>query len=372
MKILHVSGAKSWGGNEQQLIDIIPELTKLGVENIVFGVKNSLLEKECASKNITFIKTAKNRLNIFSNYRYLKEIVKINQPNLIHLHTSDSLTVYTISDLLFNLEVKAIFSKKGMGTRSTILSKFKYNYKNIGKIICVSEAVKKSFSEIISQKNKTKLEVVYDGINLDRTTVVRFENLKDIFNIPDERLIIGNIANHVKAKDLPTLIKTIDYLVNNIGFKNIHLVQIGEFSNKCTPVIQNLINEFNLKEYVTLAGFKSHALDFLTQFDVYVMSSEREGLPLTIYEAFLKKIPIVSTKAGGIPEAITHDYNGFLSEVADYKDLALNLKKILEDEAKRKEFAERSYNLFFEKFTAKENARNVFEVYSKQQSEEFN
>jgi glycosyltransferase involved in cell wall biosynthesis len=58
--------------------------------------------------------------------------------------------------------------------------------------------------------------------------------------------------------------------------------------------------------------------------------------------------------------------------VADYKDLALNLKKILEDEVKRKEFAERSYSLFFEKFTAKENARNVFEVYSKQQSEEFN
>lgn len=365
MKILHISGARSWGGNEQQLIDMIPELCNIGIENIVFGVKKSPLAKKCVEKNITLIETTQEKLNNISNYIYLKRIVEINSPDLIHLHTSDSLTVFTISDLLFNLKVKAIFSKKGMGTSSTILSKFKYNYKNIGKIICVSNAVKQSFAKIILRKNKAKLEVVYDGINLDRTKVVRFEDLKEIFNIPHERLVIGNIANHVKAKDLPTLIRAINYLVHNIGFTNIHLLQIGEFSNKCTPMIQDLINEFNLKNYVTLAGFQSNASDFLSQFDVYAMSSAREGLPLTIYEAFLKKTPVVSTKAGGIPEAITHNYNGFLSEVSDYKGLAENLNEILNNEVKGKEFACRSYTLFFEKFTAKENAKNVFEVYTK-------
>ena len=153
MKILHISGAKSWGGNEQQLIDMIPELTNLGVENIVYGVKNSPLEKQCELNNIVFIKALKTKINIFSNYRYLKEIVKINKPNLIHLHTSDSLTVFTISDLFFNLKTKALFSKKGMGNSSSFLSKFKYNYKNLVKVICVSEAVKKSFSQIKQKLN---------------------------------------------------------------------------------------------------------------------------------------------------------------------------------------------------------------------------
>jgi hypothetical protein len=59
MKTLHVSGATSWGGNEQQMVDLIPELTKLGLENIIFGVENSLLHKECESKNIPFIKAKK-------------------------------------------------------------------------------------------------------------------------------------------------------------------------------------------------------------------------------------------------------------------------------------------------------------------------
>ena len=45
MTILHISGARGWGGNEQQMIYCIPELEKLGCENIVFGFENSKLEK---------------------------------------------------------------------------------------------------------------------------------------------------------------------------------------------------------------------------------------------------------------------------------------------------------------------------------------
>jgi glycosyltransferase involved in cell wall biosynthesis len=363
MKVLHVSGAKGWGGNEQQMVDLIPELSKLGVENIVFGVENSLLEEECKKNNINFIVAKNNKLNKFVNYRYLKILVQEIKPDLIHLHTSDSLTVFTISDLLFRLKTKAVFSKKGMGSSSSILSKFKYNYKNIAAIICVSEAVKKSFSSIITKNNIPKLSVVYDGINLNRTNDEKGLNVREFFNIDEDKIIIGNIANHVKAKDLLTLVRATSYLVNDLDFKNIHLLQIGKFSNKWTDEIKNLIAELQLEEYITLADFQPHALDFLTQFDLYVMSSEREGLPLTIFEAFLKKTPVVSTRAGGIPEAVTHDYNGYLCDVKDFKNLAINIQKLLNDKEKQEEFVNRSYDIFFKNFTAERSANNTLSVY---------
>lgn len=365
MKILHISGAKVWGGNEQQMIDLIPELTKLGVENIVFGVENSQLQKECVSKHISFVSAKKDKLNKLVNYSYLKSIVREIKPDLIHLHTSDSLTVFTISDFLFGLKTKAVFSKKGMGSSSSFLSKFKYNYKNIDTIICVSEAVKKSFSSIITKNNLAKLTVVYDGINLNRTSDEKGLNVRKLFDINDETAIIGNIANHVKAKDLVTLIRAINYLVNNLGLKNIHLLQIGMFSNKLTPEIKNFIFEFKLEKYITLTNFQPNALDFLSQFDLYAMSSAREGLPLTIFEAFLKKTPVVSTKAGGIPEAVIHNFNGYLCEVGDFENLAKNIHKLLNSEEKKKEFANRSYEMFFEKFTAEQSAKNILEIYKK-------
>jgi len=365
MKILHISGAKGWGGNEQQMIDLIPELTKLGVENIVFGVDESSLQYECKMKGFVFFAAKSSKLNKYVNYQYLKDLVKQVKPDIIHLHTSDSLTVYTISDMLFSLKTSAVFSKKGMGSSSSILSRFKYNYKNIKTIICVSKAVKESFSKIIYKNNINKLVVVYDGINIDRTNKENNENIRSLFNISDNKLIIGNIANHVKAKDLPTLIKAMNYLVNDKGMKNIHLVQVGGFNNKLTPELQNLISTFKLENFITLTDFQPHALDLLVQFDLYVMSSEREGLPLTIYEAFLKKTAVVSTKAGGIPEAITHGFNGYLSEVRDFEGLASNIKLLLESKNVREEFVKRSYDLFFEKFTAERSALNYFKVYQK-------
>ncbi|OYX84026.1 MAG: hypothetical protein B7Y83_09500, partial [Flavobacteriales bacterium 32-34-25] len=193
----------------------------------------------------------------------------------------------------------------------------------------------------------------------------RKEKIRQLFDISDDKLIIGNIANHVKAKDLPTLIKTMNYLVNEKKMKNIHLVQIGKFTSKLTTEIKNLISIYKLEDFITLTDFQAHALDFLVQFDVYVMSSEREGLPLTIYEAFLKKIAVVSTKAGGIPEVIVHGQNGYLSEVKDYESLASNIQLLLKNENIKEVFAERSYKLFFKKFTAVKTAENTLELYKK-------
>ena len=55
MKILHISGAKGWGGNEQQMMNIIPEMNSLGIKNSVFGVQDSLLQMECDVRGILFI-----------------------------------------------------------------------------------------------------------------------------------------------------------------------------------------------------------------------------------------------------------------------------------------------------------------------------
>lgn len=362
MKVLHISGAKGWGGNEQQLIDLIPELEKLNVINLVFGVEQSSLQHECERRNIKFIICKEKKLNKFSNYKFLKQLIKELNPDFIHLHTSDSLTVYTISDLLYGLKTPTVLSKKGMGGRGSILSKFKYNYKNLNAVICVSEKVKSDFSEILSKKNRLKLHVIYDGISIERINEPKYDLINRL-KINRDKLIIGNIANHVRAKDLPILIETMNELINVKQESNIHLVQIGSFNDKITPEIKKKINIYNLNNYITLTDFVDDASSFISQFNIYIMSSEREGLPLTIYEAFYKKVTVVSTKAGGIPEIINDGENGFLADVKDYKELAKKTKMLLYDENLKNKFSQKSYELLMDKFTSKHCAQKTLELY---------
>lgn len=337
MKILHISGAKGWGGNEQQMIDLIPELSKLGVENIVFGVGNSVLQKECEKNEIKFVATKNSKLNNFVNYRYLKTLVQEIEPNLIHLHTSDSLTVFTISDLLFRLKIKAVFSKKGMGSSSSILSKYKYNYKNIATILCVSKNVEKDFSKILLDKNKSKVVVIHDCVSLDIVNSNNNLSFRDQFSIGINDLIVGNIANHTKAKDLETFINTADFLINKLGQKNTRFVQVGEFSDLTNGLLLK-VKEKKLEEYLFFTGKIKNAHTFNKQFDVFLMTSQREGGPTSVLEAMLIGVPVVATRVGVLPEIIVDGENGFMSAIKDYKNLAAKLVLLISSQLLRSKF----------------------------------
>ncbi|OAB81485.1 glycosyltransferase family 4 protein [Cochleicola gelatinilyticus] len=363
MKVLHISGSGSWGGNEQQMVDLIPELEKIGVQNAIFGVTDGALHTYAATHRIPFIEAQGEKMNTFANYKFLKTILKNTETDILHLHSSNAVTTYVISDLLYGLKKPTVFSKKGMGSSMSFLSRYKYNYKNLHKIICISEAVRTFMKDgVIKPKNHSKLEVVYDGINVERLVPKRTDSVRELFNIPKHLKIIGNIANQFDAKDLSTLFNMMHYLVHELNYKDVHLLQIGKFTN-LTDGFKAQIEALEISNYVTLAGYQDHATDLMAQFDVFIMSSQREGGPLTVYESFYKKIPVVSTRVGVVPEVIEDGVNGFSAEVKDYKSLAEKTKTLLEDPMLQKQFKEQSYALFEDKFNADVTAVKTLKIY---------
>lgn len=363
MKILHISGARSWGGNEQQLIITIPEIKKYNFDSYVFGVENSPLHNVCIEKEIDFICCKSNKLNKTINYKFLKETIAHLKPDLLHLHTSDSVTLFVVSDLLYNLKIPTVFSKKGVSRNVSFLSKFKYNYKNIDKILCVSETVKNHFKTILKIRNHSKLCVIYDGVAEILEPNKGVIDLKKEYAIDATSKIIGNIANHSKAKDLKTLIRTVNQLVNINKLRDIHVFQIGSFS-KLTNELKKLVKEYHLEKYITFLGFTENASLFLPQFDIFVMTSEREGGPTSVLEAFQNKIAVVSTKVGVINDVINNGINGFSTEVSNFKELAKDIEIILRNDSLKIKFIKESYQLYLDNFTAEKLGSNTSKIYN--------
>lgn len=362
MKILHISGAKGWGGNEQQMLYLFPEFQHNGIDNIVFGMANSVLQKECSFLNIPFIEAKNEKLNKFSNYKYLKTIVKQINPDLIHLHTSDSLTVFTISDMLFGLKTKAVFSKKGMGTSSSFLSKFKYNYKGINSIICVSKSVQNDMGAILSEKNKSKITVIHDCVSLaiqnESPTIIIREKL----SISKELKLVGNIGNHAKAKDLTTLIKTVDVVINQLNRKDIIFVQIGGFS-KLTPELLELVKSKNIEKNILFLNKLDKASSVVNQLDLFLMTSEREGGPTSVLEAMLIGVPVVSTQVGVIKEVIIPGESGFYAPIKDSKELATKIIELLDDKVLQDKCIKNAKFLIENEFNSKVIAHETIALY---------
>lgn len=364
MKILHISGAKGWGGNEQQMIYLFPELKVLGVENIVLGVKDSVLQQYCYNLDIKFFEAKGKKLNKFKNYIYLRSIVNEFQPNIIHLHTSDSLTFFTLSDLFFHLKVKAVFSKKGMGSSSSFLSKLKYNYKGITSIVCVSNTVKRDLSKILNIKAKNKTIVIHDCISLDILNLTPTLDLRETYKIDSGFKIVGNIANHSNAKDLPTLINVVDEVVNKQNRKDIKFIQIGEFTKKTTELKQ-LVKDKGLENAIIFTDKIENASSLVPQLDVFLMTSEREGGPTSVLEAMLIGTPVVSTQVGVISDVIQNEENGFIAPVKDFKKLANKVLTILDDKNLQLEFTSKSKAIIKNEFTSEIISKILHEHFKK-------
>ena len=364
MKILHLSHAMVWGGNEQQLVDLIPELENLGITNTIFCFKKSAIYQYCLNNNIKYISIPKKSTYSISLAFKLNKIIKDYSIDIIHMHTSNSVGTFLLFQIIFNKRIGSVFSKKGISDSSSSLSKIKYNFKKIDQFICVSKAVQENFSNTLCSQNKLKLNLVYDGINLNRLNFNSSHNIRKELKLDDNVFIIGSIANHSKAKDLNTLIKAIYELTNNLKEKNIFCFQIGEHSI-LTDNFNTDIEKLNLKKYIKLVGHRKNASSYLSQFNCLCFSSVREGLPLTILEGFHAKIPIVSTKAGGIPEVIFDGENGSLVDVHDYRMLAEKIKKLVYSNKLRKKFIKNGKKILENKFTSKICAMNTLSVYKK-------
>lgn len=170
------------------------------------------------------------------------------------------------------------------------------------------------------------MKVVHDGIDVDRFRVLSDDtDLHDLCNIPPGRKIIGNVAALVGHKDLKTFLQTAAVLEKDSP--DLHFVLIGEGRER--DELKRMTESLGLRSKVHFLGFRKDVPELLPQFDVFLFTSETEGLGTAIIDAFACRVPVVATRAGGIPEIIENGVNGLLAPVRDAETLARLVQKTL-------------------------------------------
>jgi len=214
----------------------------------------------------------------------------------------------------------------GLIRKKSFLSKIKYNNSSILSYYCISKSVEENFKENVLYKNNfIKTTVIYDGIRIEKKDDFESHNLRQKLSLPVDAKIVGNIANHTDAKDLMTFLKTANYFLNEKKIENTFFVQIGRKTKK---------------------------------------TDELEGLSMSILESFLYKIPVVSTKAGGIPEAVIDEETGLLANIGDYQKLGNKVHKVLNNENLKNKLVNQAYQRLLDNFTIEILAKNTLKLYT--------
>lgn len=140
-------------------------------------------------------------------------------------------------------------------------------------------------------------------------------------------MVVGTIAELTHNKGLKYLIDAIAQLQTK-GYK-LQTVIVGEGEER--EKLETLLRQHNLQETVYLAGFIPDAAQYLKAFDVFVLSSLKEGLPYTILEAMHAGVPVVGSRVGGIPDLIEQEGTGIIVPPKNPQDIANAVGRLLSD-----------------------------------------
>ncbi|WP_203296356.1 glycosyltransferase family 4 protein [Luteirhabdus pelagi] len=357
MKVLHISYATTWGGGEQQMIDLVHALNDLGIVNPLLCCKGSELASYAEKKGLLYFPIDKKSLKIISG------IIKKEAPELLHIHTGSSIKDFILFYFIHGIRIPTVYTINGIMRKKSFFSRLKYNFKGIKAIHFVSQAAQQHFEEEIAFRSSyDKLYTIYDGIREEM--IVSEESLKSKLDLPSEAFLVGNIANHTRAKNLSSLVKVAELMVKRNGNSNIHFIQLGR-KTKSTPELEAEVIEKNLEKNIHFLGFTENAETYLPQFDCLLMTSNREGLPLTIMEAFKYKVPVVTTNAGGIPEAIQHGETGLMTEIDNNEELARYVESLYNDSKISERLVANAHSFFEEQFTAQRMGTETLKLYQK-------
>ncbi|MDO8443233.1 MAG: glycosyltransferase family 4 protein [bacterium] len=169
-----------------------------------------------------------------------------------------------------------------------------------------------------------------DQKNFDRARI------KKDLGLPPNSFVIGSVARFVQQKGQIYLIKAAAKILNEIDRQDIYFLLVGY--GKMEAELRDLVDELKINSKVIISSAKD-IKNILPVLDIFVISSLWEGQPIAMLEAMAAGCPVVATKVGGVPEAITEGKNGLLAEPKDSDSLASKITRLVEDNKLRDSIA---------------------------------
>ena len=143
----------------------------------------------------------------------------------------------------------------------------------------------------------------------------------------------------------------IDLAAARVG-GNVRFVVIGDGEQR--EHIEQLINEYGLRERFILLGRVKDASRYMAAFDVFVLPSVKEGFPWALLEAMAARVPAVATNVGAVPEMLESGVSGIVCEAGNAEQLANGIVKLLGDDKLRQDMAIAAHQQVISKFSLRE------------------
>jgi len=334
IRVLHIDTEFTWRGGQQQAVYLYESMLDQGYDTLFVCQPGSPLEKYFKKKNIPYHSLRMHgELDIFAGYK-IASLCKNQKFNILHLHAAHAMSIGLFATL-FHKDLKLIGVKRvDYHIRKNPLSRYKYSSYRITSLVAISDEIKRVLIDDGIQENR--IHVIKSGVDIKKYKSIKQSSyLQEKYGIPENAFVVGTIAALAGHKDYPTFLKAAESIVSRTD--NVYFVALGDGPNE--KEIMEFADKLDLKDRFIFTGFQKDVGNHLKNFDIFVLSSKKEGLGTSVMDAMAAGIPPVCCRSGGIPELIDDGINGILVDKKNSEALANAVFNLCKNNEKRDELA---------------------------------
>ncbi|KLO21179.1 glycosyltransferase [Marinitoga sp. 1155] len=307
-KILHIITKGDWAGAQKVLYEIAKSIKEKYYKefniDVAVGSNGPLVEElKNLGVNVYILKHLKWKLSPIEDIKGIHEIMKlIRQKNydIVHLHSSKAGFIGRIAAKIVGVK-KIVYTVHGWWGIERFKGIKKHIFLNVERfgakfcdyiVLINKEDIKYSKKNKIGNEKQYKL--IYNNISVPK---IDKGTLRNTLKISKNVKIVGNVGRLDNQKNPLRFIS----IANKILEKNENFVFVWIGDGKLKEKIESLNFDRNK---ILFLGFIKDPYEYIKDFDLFLMTSDLEGTPLTIIEALKLGVPVVSTDVGGIKEII--------------------------------------------------------------------
>ncbi len=276
----------------------------------------------------------------------LRRIIEKENPHILfsYLHYTNIIAV--LSGLFLKNDTRIIISEHSYHRQYLLHENFRalkrllmeFTYNRANKIIACSLGVRQALIEDFNI-NSSKVVSISNPINIEEIQDLMEERVSHpFFNKAGNSFVLISVGRLTLAKNFSLLIKAFARVVKEVPAYLLILGQ-GELEND----LRTLTRQLSLEKLVDFVGFQKNPFSWMKRADLFVLSSNWEGMPLVLIQAMACGMPVISTcYPSGPDEIITDGVNGFLVPVDDVEALSEQILRLIKDDNLRKQIAEQS------------------------------
>ncbi|WP_153559389.1 glycosyltransferase [Roseimaritima sediminicola] len=280
-----------------------------------------------------------NARSLWFTLRPLAKLLRENNYDVIYSTCTGSNIPLCLIKSLFRIQTSLVISERSAVNRTDspkqwLLFRLKKSlYRHATWVTAVSAAIAQ---QIAAQLNvpEEQIVVVHNPLIDDALRDSKHESVEHPFFSKDRIPVILAAGRLVGVKNFKMLLKALKSVLNQI---RVNLCILGE-----GPLLNDLIRyaeELGISDHVSFLGFDKNPYKFMSRCDIFVLSSNFEGMPGVLVQAMACGAAIISTDCPTGPnEIVTHGENGFLVPTNDSEAMARRIIQLLQNTNLRRQF----------------------------------